>query len=309
MNDKATNFELGYSPFLGDSRKIREFSNKVNRISQNSNYLLITGEIGTGREMVAKTLHYQSDRAPHPFVCVTCDPSHPMIEHEMFGFDKNTSDKTKKGKLELADKGTIFLDEVSRISQETQQKLFRFLQQGEMEQISRNKPVQPDVWVIAASSKDLKKTVASGTFQEDLYDYLDTVKCEIPPLRSRKHEIPRIFEYYLNDFTRQTGGKPKKISQNALNLLVDYDWPGNIMELENIVEKALIFSKGDILYPRDFPECVNKDKQQFLTLVEVEKKHITSALIKTGGDKTKAAYLLGISRSTLYKKIKDLTGC
>ncbi len=292
MDDKLTSFELDYSPFLGDSRKMREFSRTVKRISQPGNYLLINGEIGTGRETVAKALHYQSHRAPHPFLSVICDPSQPMIEHEMFGLEK----------------GTIYLDEVSRISQEAQANLLRFLQRRQMGQISSHKPAQPDVWVIAANSKDLSDAVDTGAFREDLYDYLVAIKYDIPPLRSRKHEIPQILEFYLNDFAEQTGAKPKKISQNAVDLLVDYNWPGNVMELENIVEKALIFSKGDVLYPRDFPECVNREKQPFPTLMEMEKKHITSALIKTRGDKTKTASLLGISRSTLYKKIKYLTG-
>jgi DNA-binding NtrC family response regulator len=311
MHDKLTNSELGYSPYLGDSRKMREFFRMVNRISQYSNYLLIAGETGIGKEMIARTLHHRSRRASHPFICVTCNPSRSTIESEMFGVEKGILpgvSKTQKGKLESANKGTIFIDEVSQISLEAQAKLLRFLERREVKRVGGLEPIYPDVWVIAVSSKDLSENVASGTFLKDLYDYLDAIKCEIPPLRSRKHEIPFIVEYYLNNFAEQAGVKPKNISQNALDLLIDYDWPGNVMELENIVEKAFIFSRSDVLCPRDFPECVNKENRQFLTLIEMEKKHITSALIKTRGNKTKAASLLGISRSTLYNKIDYLTG-
>lgn len=292
---------------IGNSPLMKVLSTTIDRFSKHDNPVLIVGENGVGKELIAKTLHHKSTRSSQPFIRITCTSSKDINETEFFGFEKEISPgvtQTKEGKLELADKGTIFINDISEIDLETQGKLFEFLKMLEVKRIGGSNPVQLDVRVIAACNDNLADRAISGTFLTDLYYYLNTYKLEVPPLSARKADIPLIIEFYLKEFSRQMGIEPKKISRSALDLLMNYDWPGNVNELKNIVERAVILGKGDILYCYDFPKYINR-KKKFPTLKDMGKIHIRAALKKTGGDKTKAASLLGISRATLYAKLKD----
>lgn len=209
----------------------------------------------------------------------------------------------KKGKLELADMGTVFLDEISYLSLKEQQQLLNFLEHRNVEKESGLKPIHSDVRIIASTSKDLENGVTAGNFLAGLFHCLNPVTIRIPPLRSRKEDIPLIAKYYLKKFTEQMGNASKTISPEAIDLLVAYDWPGNERELKNIIERAVIFAEGDVLYPKD----ISKDIQgeiPLMTMEQLEKQLIVATLKATKGIKTKAASLLGIGRATLYSKLK-----
>ncbi len=292
---------------IGNTPLMQVLSATIDRFSKHDMPVSIIGETGTGKELVAKTLHHKSPRRSQPFICVTCTSSQDINEAELFGLEKEISTgvfETKKGKLELADKGTIFLDNISEIDLKTQHKILKFLKMQEVKQIGGSNPVHLDVRIIAACNDNLADRVTSGAFLPDLYYYLNTYKLEIPSLKVQKADIPLIVEFHLKQFSRQIGIKPKKISRSALDLLMNYDWPGNVSELKNIVERAMILGKGDALYCYDFPKHISR-KKKFLTLKDVGKQHIKTALEETGGNMSKAASLLGISRATLYTKLKD----
>ncbi|MFQ5646315.1 MAG: sigma 54-interacting transcriptional regulator [bacterium] len=298
---------------IGESAKMKSLFSLIDRVAKHDTTVLITGETGTGKELVARALHNQSSRSSRPFICVTCALfSQSLIESELFGFEKGAftgADKGRTGKLELADKGTIFLDEIGEIGLEAQVKLLRFLERREVERIGSNKTMQLDVRVVAATNKDLAAAVKDGAFREDLYYRLNAITIDSPPLRERKEDIPLITRFYLEELAKQIGRKPKKISKKALDLLISYHWPGNVRELKNIIERAVVLGAGDVLYIQDFPEDIRKSSSagisSFKTLGDIEKQHIVSALIETGGNKSKAASLLDIGRATLYEKLKS----
>lgn len=267
---------------------------------------MIIGEVGTEKELIAKTLHYQSPRNSHPFISVRCDSSELLFECELFGLENITlhgSDGPEMGKLEQANKGTIFLDEVTQISMQTQKRLLRFIERGKMERIGSYQPISLDARLIAASSKNLEDAVASGEFLDELYHYLNPIKIEVSPLRTRKADIPLLIESYLEEFFGHMGRKPKRVFQSTLDLLMAYDWPGNIRELRKVIERAAILGKEEVLYPQDLLEYI-QEKKPFLTMEEMKDKYILTALRKAGGNISKAASMLDIGRATLYARYK-----
>jgi DNA-binding NtrC family response regulator len=268
--------------------------------------VLVTGETGTGKKYVAKKLHYQSSRNPYPFIHAKCASPHKLqFERKLFGLESGVLSRkpeVHKGKLELADKGTVFLDEISEISPQAQKRLFRFLDRREIERIGSNKPVRLDVRIVAATSKNLPEAVISGKFHKDLYYSLCPVTIEMSPLCLRKDEIPPFVELYLDELSRKMNKKPKKLSQGVLGLLMGHYWPGNESELRAVIERAAMLGKRGVIYPEDLPEYI-REKRHFMTLAEMERQHIVTALKKTVGNKKKAAALLGIGRTTLYKKL------
>jgi DNA-binding NtrC family response regulator len=280
----------------------------IDRISQHNIHVLISGEIGTGKHQVARTLHHKSPRSSQPFIYKACGPTQSTIKPKLSCFENGALlgiHEAKEGKLELADMGTVFLDEVSYLSLKDQLQLLKFLEYRNVKKEGGLKPIHSDVRIIASTSKDLEKAVAAGTFLEELYHCLNPLKIIIPPLRSRKADIPLIAKYYLEIFSKQMGNGSKTISPEAFDLLVAYDWPGNVRELKNIIERAVILAKGDILYPQDFPKDI-QEEIPLMTMEQIEKQQIAATLKATGGVKTKAASLLGISRATLYNKLKYL---
>jgi DNA-binding NtrC family response regulator len=283
----------------------RDLSSIVDRISNHDIPLLITGEIGTGKELVAKTLHHQGSRSSYPFVYLRCSSASPLLfERELFGHENGRwpqKPETHIGKFELANKGTILLDEISEISLQTQKKLLRYLEQGEIERIGSSKSVGLDVRVITASSKNLLDAVASGKFLEELYYVLCPITIEISPLCFRKDDLASFIEFYLQKFSNQMNKRSKTLSKDAHDLLMNYEWPGNERELRNVIERAVLVAKGHIIYPEELPAYI---RDNFMTLEEMEKQHIFAALKKANGNKTKAASLLDIGRATLYAKLK-----
>jgi len=289
---------------VGNSPLMQILFSLIDKHSIHNRPILITGENGTGKELVANMLHYKSCRNLKPFVYVTCT-SKFSSDQECFVYEKETLLRIIESREKrLINGGTVFISDISKIDLEIQEKFLRFLKRQETKQTDIFSPSA--IKIIAASGEDLLSAVNSETFLDELYYYLSTYKIEVPPLRCHKMDIPLLVKYHLNKITTQVGNRPKKFSPEALELLMNYDWPGNINELNAIIEKAVIHHEGDMIYSKDLPEIVRK-KNHFLTLRDIEKKHIKAALRKAYGNKAKAASLLNISRATIYKKIKEFT--
>ena len=288
------------------------------QVAESDATVLIQGESGTGKELIARAIHYNSNRHDKPLITVNC-PSIPenLIESELFGHVRGAftgAVKDRRGKFQLADRGTIFLDEIGDLKDELQARLLRVLQEKEFERVGDSAPIKVDVRVVAATNKNLETLVAQGKFREDLYYRLNVVTIAIPPLRERKDDIPFLIDYFMKKH-----GKDKKfgISDDALDLIMQYDWPGNVRELENTIERAIIIStepviKLEVLQPisrnlkKEFalPPEIGADEN--LTFEEIEKRAILNALSKTKGNKTKAAKLLDVPRHVLLYRMKKL---
>lgn len=301
------------------------------RAAKSNATVLLYGESGTGKELFAKLVWEESERAGKKFLPVHSGAIEPsLLASALFGHEKGAftgADKQKKGLFEEADGGTIFLDEIGEINAETQVKLLRVLQEGEFMRVGGTEPIKVDVRVICATNRDLKKAVQEGKFREDLYYRLNVIQIQLPPLRERPGDI----EDLVNHYVRVLGGSGKSISAEAMSALVKYNWPGNVRELRNVVERMVVLSDGDQLTASDLPPEVavetekagelsaNREAQEEegrikvpSKLSELEACHVRDVLKQCGGNKKAAAELLGISRSTLYEKLKagsaDLAG-
>lgn len=270
--------------------------------------VLIIGESGTGKELVARSIHNNSPRSKYPFVAVNCAAlNENIIESELFGHEKGAftgAVSQKKGKFELAHKGTIFLDEIGEMPLHTQVKLLRVIQEKEFERVGGEKGIKVDVRIIAATNRDLKKMVENGDFREDLYFRLNVFPINMPPLRERPEEIELLAEFFIKKYVDKNGKLIKGMSKDFINKLKNYDFPGNVRELENIIERSVILARSEILDGSllpDFKPCDEKD----LLMKNNEKQLIIKALQETKYNKTKAAEILGISRRTLHNKIKE----
>ncbi|WZL74047.1 sigma-54 dependent transcriptional regulator [Clostridiaceae bacterium 35-E11] len=303
---------------IGDSPKMKEVLEIVDRVAKSTATILITGESGTGKELIANAIHYNSDREKKPYITVNCGAiPESLLESELFGHEKGafTGAVSKKpGRFERADEGTIFLDEVGELSPATQVKLLRVLQEKEIERVGGTEVIKVDVRVIAATNRDLKKMTEEGTFREDLYYRLNVIPIELPPLRERKEDILALIDYFIHKYCSEMGREKICLSEDALERLVQYSWKGNIRELENVVERLIILSKGNVIYKEDLPREIlsqNENTLGFITLPEegihleeVEKNLIEQALKKTQDNQTKAAQLLGITRHTLIYRME-----
>ncbi|MGA1862106.1 sigma-54 dependent transcriptional regulator [Deferribacter thermophilus] len=274
--------------------------------------VLIMGESGTGKELVARSIHQNSPRKDKPFLAVNCAAlNENLIESELFGHEKGAftgADKSKLGKFELANGGTLFLDEVGELPLVTQAKLLRVLQEGTFERVGGTKTIKTDVRIIAATNRDLEKMVSDGEFREDLYYRLNVFPIKLPPLRERKDEIPLLLDYFIKKYSQKFQKIVKNYDKGFLDKLMMYDFPGNIRELENIVERSIILARGEILTAELLPPLKNSSVQVSDTVKnmrEHEIEAIKKALKETGGNKTKAAKILGISRKTLHNKLKE----
>jgi two-component system response regulator HydG len=281
--------------------------------------VLIMGESGTGKEVVANAIHHNSPRAGQPFIKVSCAAlPEALLESELFGHERGafTGAVTRReGRFQLAHRGTIFLDEVGEMNPALQTKLLRVLQEKEFEPVGSARTIKVDIRVIAATNKDLTKEVREGRFREDLYYRLNVVPVTMPPLRERKEDIPPLADHFLAVY-REKNRKPLKgISGKALDLLVRYDWPGNIRELENCIERAVIMAKEEMITPVDFPPQIQKlsgEKETGgfaipygISLEAMERELIVKTLAETGGNRTRASEILGINRRTLQNKLKE----
>ena len=313
----------GRYEMVGQSPALAEIRNQIARVAPTNGRVLILGESGTGKELVARAVHKMSHRANNPFIKVNCAAiPEELIESELFGSDRGAftgAVKTRDGKFLQADGGTLFLDEIGDMSLSVQAKVLRALEQGEFERVGGAKTFRVDVRVIAATNKNLHAEVEQGKFREDLYFRLNVVPLTAPPLRDRREDIPALAEHFLNAYAEENGFLPKTLSVEARDLLLQYDWPGNIRELKNLVERLSIMVSGDTIYPEDLPALdgmtIPKQPDSFPDLgvgktlrqvrEAVERHYIAQALEQHGGNVTRASSALGIERTNLHKKIKQ----
>lgn len=304
---------LTYHGIIGQSDALEKTIDLIERIKDNKVTVLINGESGTGKELVARAIHYSGKFAKSPFIAVNCGgiPEN-LLESELFGYTKGAftgADSSRAGFFQAADGGTIFLDEIGNASLQVQQRLLRVLQEKEVVMIGSTKPQKIDVRVIAATNGDLLEMSAKGTFREDLYYRLNVVNIETPPLRNRKDDIPLLANYFMGKFGREFNKPKLKIAPKAMELLMRYNWPGNIRELENTIQRCIIMADDEIgvdQLPDYLKMAAPKTEVQsntFQTLAEVEKKHIQKVLAAVDNNKTKAAEILGIDRKTLRGKL------
>ncbi len=300
---------------VGKSQTMKEIFKIIGKISETKSSVLIKGETGTGKELIARAIHYNSLVRNEPFIPINCAAIvENLFESEIFGHEKGAftgAVSTRKGKIELAGKGTIFLDEIGETPLGLQVKLLRFLQEKEFERVGGEKTLKSDARVIAATNQDLKDLIQKKKFREDLYYRLSVVVIELPPLRERKSDIPYLVDYLMKKINYKFHTGIKKIGENALGKIMAYDWPGNIRELENVLANAALMSRsGEItedlisIHPENQGEYMKKAPPFLLSLDEVEKKHIKTVLDYVNWNYGKACEILGITRPTLRKKIR-----
>jgi transcriptional regulator with PAS, ATPase and Fis domain len=265
---------------------------------------MVTGETGTGKELVAAAIHSESRRSRGPFVPVNCGAlPEGVVESELFGHVKGAFSgavRDKKGRFELAHGGTIFLDEVAELTRNMQVKLLRVLESGAFERVGGEKTITVDVRVISATNRNLKREIARKHFRQDLFYRLNVVPLEVPPLRERRGDIPLLLEYFLQE-SRKPGGKVPQFAPEALALLKKYPWPGNVRELQNAVHYALARGERRVLGPGDLPPEIREEGARRGPAVKLKAAAVQAALAQCGGNKVKAARLLGVGRATLYR--------
>ncbi len=325
---KAENLKLKFEidsrfdrqQIIGNGPAMTGLLETVSQVAPSEATVLITGESGTGKELIAGAIHYNSPRRKGPFVKINCAAiSENLLESEMFGHEKGAftgADRRKEGRFVQADKGSLFLDEVSEMPLGMQVKLLRVLQERELNRVGGEAVISVDVRVIAATNRELEKVVAAGDFRQDLYYRLNVVELEVPPLSRRREDIPLLAQAFLENFSRQNKKAIKGFTPQAMDAMVRYDWPGNVRELMNAVERAVVLARKSFLDTGDLPlkhlsgnrETAPTGSLSFipgnLSLEEIEKASILQTLEATGGNKSEAARRLGITRKTLHKKLK-----
>ncbi|WP_441000147.1 sigma-54-dependent transcriptional regulator [Fodinibius sp. SL11] len=301
--------KYGFTNIIGESEAIQEAVRMAKKVAPSDMSVLLQGETGTGKELFAQAIHQASPRKGGPFVALNCSAfPKDMLESEMFGFKKGAftgATESKKGLIEEADGGTLFLDEIGEMDIGLQAKLLRFLENNKFTKLGETEERSVDIRVIAATNKDLKKEAEKETFRDDLYYRLAGFKIEIPPLRDRKQDIPLLANFFL----KRLNERVQRIDDETMNLLLSYTWQGNIRELKNIIERSAILAEGDVitsdLLPPEFHGGSTTDSGHPDSLKEMERIHIGRVLDRVDGNKTKAAELLGIGTSTLYRKIEE----
>jgi len=312
-----------FENFIGDSKPIQKVFELIEKVADTDSTVLITGESGTGKELIAKAIHYNSNRRDNPMVVINCGAiPEELLESELFGHEKGAftgAHKMRVGRFELANGGTIFLDEIGDMSPNLQVKLLRVLQEQKFERVGGTRTLEIDVRIIAATNKNLINAVNKGSFRQDLYYRLNVIPVKVPPLRIRKSDIPLLVDFFVKKFNKQKRKRIIGLTPEALDTLMAYGWPGNVRELENLIERLVILSNGDTIDMEDVPESIKgkaakvesvdvqipKDGIVFDQAVEeYEKKLILQALSETNWVKTKAAKLLNINRTTLIEKMK-----
>ncbi|WP_462335915.1 sigma-54 interaction domain-containing protein [Fusobacterium varium] len=308
---------------VGESEAVKKMKAKIIKIAGSNSSVLIEGETGCGKELVAHSIHDLSKRTSNPFIKINCAAiPEELIESELFGYEYGAFTGAKKGgktgKFQMADKGSIFLDEINQLSSVLQPKILRVLQEREIERVGSEKSISIDVRIIAATNTSLEKMIKEGKFRSDLFYRLNVIKIKIPPLRERKEDIPLIVKDIINRLNFQLGMHIARVTDEVNEKLMEYDWPGNIRELQNVVERAMNMSDSMILQWKDFQEYFDSkhlkklkrtkcsDNYDIKTIKkDFEKEVIAEALEKTENNRTKAAELLGVSRTMLYKKLKE----
>ena len=301
---------------IGESELFKTCLGTLEKAAKTTSTILLRGESGTGKEVAARYIHKFSLRANKPLISVNCAAiADTLLESELFGYERGAftgADKLKKGKFELADGGTIFLDEIGNMSPAIQSKVLRVIQEKEIDRLGGEKTIPVDVRIIAATNSNLEDAIKEGSFREDLFYRLNVISVLLPPLRSRREDIPLLVDHFVARYNRETNKNIRGISSKALNLLMNYAFPGNIRELENIVERAIVLEDSELIQPEQLPIQLRQSadpameltsqSDSFPTLDEIERLHIIRAL-REGGTKTAACKLLGISRPTLDRKV------
>ena len=298
---------------VGKSPAMQHLLSEIALVAPSEATVLIHGDSGTGKELVARAIHASSARSEKPLVTLNCAAlNESLLESELFGHEKGAftgADKRREGRFVEADGGTLFLDEIGDISPMMQVRLLRAIQEREVQRVGSNQIISVDVRLIAATHRDLAAEVNAGRFRQDLYYRLNVVAIEVPPLRQRREDIPLLADHFLQRFAERNRKAVKGFTPQAMDLLIHYDWPGNIRELENAVERAVVLLTGEYISERELPLAIAStpiplvQSQDIQPLVEVEKEVILAALEKTGGNKTEAARQLGITRKTLLAKL------
>ncbi|WP_130805280.1 sigma-54-dependent Fis family transcriptional regulator [Senegalia massiliensis] len=322
VNDLSSPTQMTFfSDIIGESINIKDVKRYAKKISKSNSTVLITGESGTGKELFARSIHFESERADKPFIAINCTAiPENLIETELFGYEEGAFTGAKKsgklGKFELAHKGTIFLDEIGDMPLHLQTKLLRVLQESVIERVGGNSVIPVDVRVIAATNKLLEQKVKYKEFREDLYYRLNVIPLKIPPLRERLDDITILVDNFLEKFNKRLNRNINKVSNNVIELFRQYHWPGNIRELENVIEYAVNMCVTDIINIGDLPrnireqeyENIKENTSSIMTIKELEKIEIKKALDRYGRDNKgieKSARVLGIGRATIYRKIKS----
>ncbi len=304
---------------IGESAEMVRLKQLISRVSPTHSWILITGENGTGKELVAQNIHYLSKRAGKPIVEVNCAAIPvDLIESELFGHERGAftgAEKTKKGKFDLADGGTIFLDEIGDMSLEAQAKVLRILQEKRFSRVGGVEEISVDVRVVAATNKDLKKEIEAGRFREDLYYRLNVIPFYVPSLKERRDDIPSLIEHFSELFARDSGYRRKMIAEDALQNLVSYNWPGNVRELRNFVERLYILTPGDFIDTHDLKfagmpsEGAQSDETSDANFRDArarfEREFIVQKINENNGNISKTAELIGLERSYLHRKMKS----
>lgn len=304
------------SVILGKSKAMQKIWKLVTKVAPTDSTVLITGESGTGKELVARAIHNNSSRKNSPFITVDCGSLvENLFESELFGHVKGSftgAVNTKYGRFELANGGTIFFDEVANISTNIQGKLLRAIQEREITKVGSNDPIPINVRVISATNKDLEHAVKEESFRDDLYYRLNVVHINLPPLRERKEDVPVLSNYFLNKYNQKRKKNIKSIAEDAMEILVNYEWLGNVRELENIIERAVVLTENEIIKPDDLIYCNHRleetamqETSKHKKLAEVEKEHILRTLKAVNWHKSKASELLDIDRKTLSRKLSQ----
>ena len=306
-----------FENIIGNSAEMQEVYQMIEKVAPSDCNVLIQGESGTGKELIARAIHYNSPRKEKPFIaqsCVTLPEN--LLESELFGHIKGAftgAIRTKHGLLEVADEGTFFLDEISCISPPIQAKLLRVIEEREFKKVGGTEPIKVDIRLIAATNRDLQQAVEKGTFRDDLFYRLNVIIIPVPPLRERKEDIPLLANYFLDKYNTSAKKNIKNISQEVMNIFIGYAWHGNVRELENVIERAVVLGTRETIIPQDLPpqmqiqelEERNSDAKTLAhTIKKAEKERIEDALKQTNWHKTKSARILGISRKTLWEKLK-----
>lgn len=314
--------QLGMPTIVGKSKKIVEAARLAQKVAPTKTTVLLLGESGTGKELFARAIHCLGPRKEFPFVPINCAAiPRELLESELFGYEKGAftgAENRKLGRFELADKGTVFLDEIGEMDMSLQSKIMRVIQEGEIERVGGLKTIKVDVRVLAATNRDIKKAVSEGRFREDLYYRLNVFPIIIPPLRERLEDIPLLVDYFIKKYCAEMKVPEKRISSDAMDMLMRYNWKGNVRELENTIERAIILCDGNTISTENIALLPLSDRSLETLPLEgslevtvrealriVETKRIKKALEETRGNKSKAAEILDVSYKTLLTKIKE----
>ena len=306
-----------FQNIIGKSPQMQKVFEMVDMIADSRSSIFLAGESGTGKELIAKAIHYNSPRKDGPFIKINCAAlPEGLVESELFGHEKGAftgAIRQTRGRFEMADGGTLLLDEISEIPPGLQAKLLRVLQEREFERVGSGYPIQVDVRIISTSNKNLEAEIKKGNFREDLFFRLNVIPIHLSPMRERKEDIPLLAEHFLQKYNQENKKSVQGISEKVYQLFLDYHWPGNVRELENYIERAVVTTKNKILTPADFPPELFFRKAEYddsglkvgCTIADMEKSLILKTLDAHAGNKTKAAEVLGVSSRTLRNKLKE----